>query len=193
MSGDGPPGERIGTDRAAIRCLLRKRIIVGVNECTRVLESAVSTALRDGTRGSGDQSPAALSAHPARAGFCCQPRLIVVAAEGMRPSPLALTHIPVLADQLDVPVLLLPDLSTRQELGRLLRIKSASILMFLSSSSSSLLSLPLSLKPFGSRSDLTTGTGGSDADGEATSAEVKRAGADLDSLVDFLRSKATGA
>lgn len=87
------------------RELLKQRIPVGTNACTRVLEAA-----------SYEKGPA--------------PILLVVAAEGIKP-PTMLLHIPVLARQLRVPLLLLPGEASAEELGKLLGIKRVAILAFL--------------------------------------------------------------
>jgi hypothetical protein len=125
-----------------IRALLRRRIAIGLNECTRALESAVGRQRR--TRGEtltnrGCQEPANTTMNQTDEALDVEfdggPLLVVVAAEGMRPSPLPVVHIPVLASELSIPLLLLPEPSTRRELGRILGIKSASVLTFLSRSS----------------------------------------------------------
>jgi hypothetical protein len=155
-----------------IRQLLRQRIVVGVNECTRILELASSSAVEaDNPRRDSRHRliPCSQHEHPDGA-VCLPPLLIVVAADGTRQSsPVTMTHIPVLADRLDIPVLLLPDPSSRKELGSLLGIKSASIVVF----------LPPSSKPPSESASVES----------ASSRQVAQAEADLDSFVDFLRNK----
>jgi hypothetical protein len=170
-----------------IRALLRKCIVVGVNECTRILESASLAALevedpwqRQGRRRAVTPAPPG-DPDPDRSARL-SPLLVVIAAEGMRPSPVTMTHLPVLADRLGVPVLLLPDPSARRELGRVLGIRSASVVVFLSPSSSS--SSPNSPSASGSVEPTNSHAGPRESRGELSQAE-----ADLDSFVAFLRGK----
>jgi hypothetical protein len=172
-----------------IRALLRKRIVVGVNECTRVLELASLAALevedprqRQGRR-RAVATPAAPGGPDPDRSARLPPLLVVIAAEGMRPSPVTMTHLPVLADRLGVPVLLLPDPSARRELGRVLGIRSASVVVFLSPSSSS--SSPNSPSASGS----VEPTNNSHARPRESRGELSQAEADLDSFVAFLRGK----
>jgi hypothetical protein len=183
--------------------LLRQRIAVGFNECTRVLESAVGRQ----RRGSGAPMNHRVQVHtmgmnesvvPVNDGgeLFEAPLLVVVAAEGMRPSPLPMVHIPVLAKELHVPLLLLPESSTRRQLGRLLGIKSASIVTFLS---------PPSNQPRSTHSSQLHEDGGHAgarredcvADGAFTSddpdADIRAANAGLDSFIKFVCSKVESA
>jgi ribosomal protein L7Ae-like RNA K-turn-binding protein len=84
------------------RTVLKQRILVGTNACTRALESAVFSK--------------GLS-----------PLLLVVAAD-LHP-PTILAHIPVLAKQTRVPILLLPGRASF-ELGKALGTKKVAILCF---------------------------------------------------------------
>lgn len=90
------------------RQLLRQRIPVGMNACTRVLEAACA-----------GKGPA--------------PTLIVVAGDGLA-IPTMLTHVPVISQRLQVPLLLLPGQATSAELGRCLGLRKATILCFQPSS-----------------------------------------------------------
>ena len=85
--------------------LVRKRLIVGINQCTRALEAA--------------SLPSSTSKKP----------VLVMIARDLRP-PTVVAHIPLLCQQLDVPILLLPGLAS-VELGKVLLGKSASVLVFL--------------------------------------------------------------
>jgi hypothetical protein len=135
---DGNDNDPVQSQRRLQR-LLRRRIAIGVNECTRALESAVGRQQRGCGSAWNHRIPeptmamneTAVTVNDGVESFEA-PLLVVVAAEGMRPSPLPMVHIPLLAKELNVPLLLLPESSTRRELGRLLGIKSASILTFLS-------------------------------------------------------------
>jgi ribosomal protein L7Ae-like RNA K-turn-binding protein len=84
------------------RTVLKKRILVGTNACTRALEAAVY--------GKGSS-----------------PLLLVLAAD-LNP-PTILAHTPVLAKQTRVPILLLPGLASA-ELGKALGTKKVAIMCF---------------------------------------------------------------
>jgi hypothetical protein len=86
--------------------VLKQRIRIGTNTCSRVLEAA---CYRNGP----------------------VPLLVVVAAEDLSPVT-PLVNIPVLTDQLKVPLLLLPG-SACFELGRTLRVSKVSIIIFMPS------------------------------------------------------------
>ncbi len=100
LRGDDPSSLQ---DVKSRRTVLKQRILVGTNACTRALESAV-------------YSSKGLS-----------PLLLVVAAD-LNP-PTILAHIPVLAKQTRVPILLLPGRAS-QELGKILWTKKVAIMCF---------------------------------------------------------------
>jgi hypothetical protein len=187
-----------------IRELLRRRIAIGLNECTRALETAVGrqrctsgTALkqkcRDSSKTTTNEAGEALDVE-----FDGGPLLVVVAAEGMRPSPLPVVHIPVLASELNLPLLLLPESSTRRDLGRILGIKSASVLAFLprppSPQSRSTHSLSQH-KPIGgaTREDGLSDDPNDDDDDDADDDDIRQANAGLDSFIQFVCGKAKAA
>jgi len=85
------------------KSLLRSRIKIGTNECTRALEAAVA----------GEESA---------------PSLIIL-ARGVHP-PNILAHIPYLAKQVGTPIILLPGRAS-QEMGKTLGVKRVAILLFL--------------------------------------------------------------
>jgi ribosomal protein L7Ae-like RNA K-turn-binding protein len=96
---DGPSSLQ---DVKSRRTVLKQRILVGTNACTRALEAAVYSK-----------------------GSC--PMLLVLAAD-LNP-PTILAHIPVLAKQTRVPILLLPGRASI-ELGKALGAKKVAILCF---------------------------------------------------------------
>jgi ribosomal protein L7Ae-like RNA K-turn-binding protein len=90
-------------DAKIIRAVLKRRILVGTNACTRALEaSAYSQGVAP---------------------------LLTVLAEDVQP-PTILAHIPVLAKQSNVPILLLADWRASFELGKLLGTRKVAILCF---------------------------------------------------------------
>lgn len=204
---DSSDGNATANDSAhsqqRIRRLLRRRIAIGLNECTRALESAVGRQphVRGTTMNHRHLDPTeatsevGVSAIDGRVESVDVPLLIVVAAEGMRPSPLPMVHLPVLARELGVPLLLLPDASTRRELGRILGIKSASILTFLSRPSSP--KHDSSADAGASRSSLgdsESTSGAADGDYAADDPDdIRQANAGLDSFIEFVCGKVEAA
>jgi hypothetical protein len=185
-----------------IRELLRRRIAIGLNECTRALESAVGRQRRTSGTALERRCQEASKTTMNETGkvsdveFDGVPLLIVVAAEGMRPSPLPVVHIPVLASELSIPLLLLPESSTRRELGRILGIKSASVLAFLSQ--------PPSPQPRSTQTcpphKPTRGATREDSltddphdDDAAAADDVRAANAGLDSFIQFVCGKVRAA
>lgn len=83
--------------------ILRSRMKIGTNECTRALEAAIS----------GDASA---------------PSLIIL-AKGVHP-PNILAHIPYLAKRVGTPIMLLPGRAS-QEMGKTMGVKNVAILLFL--------------------------------------------------------------
>jgi hypothetical protein len=103
------------------RILLKQRILVGTNACTRALEAAAAAGI-DNAPPKKQPSPAVL-----------KPLLVVVVVAGDSPSLPVVTpwvHIPVLTHTLTVPLLLLSS-SASPLLARLLRAKKVSVLTFL--------------------------------------------------------------
>ena len=120
----------------AVSNALKKRIVLGTNQCTRQLEKMLAAATGDAKE---------VSSLP----------ILIVLARDVYP-PTILSHIPVMVQQLQLqieakrnsspsaqtdyggslPVLLLPGQAS-QELGTLLRTKRVSVMIFMSSSSSS--------------------------------------------------------
>ena len=86
--------------------LVRKRLAIGINQCTRALEASKFPS------SSTSKAP-----------------LLVILARDLRP-PTVVAHIPLLCKQMDVPILMLPGLASI-ELGEVLQGKSASVLVFL--------------------------------------------------------------
>ena len=91
-------------DMKQCRSILKQRILVGTNACTRALEAACA---HKGT----------------------PPRLLVVASD-VTPATI-LVHVMVLCHQHQIPILVLPGPATSIELGQLLGTKKVSILAFL--------------------------------------------------------------
>ena len=87
---------------------LNKYLVVGVNQCTRVLEQAFS---RDGAKRE-EMKPS-----------------LVMLSRDLRP-PTILAHIPSFCKQLDVPMILLPGRAS-SEIGNVFGIKSASVVIFM--------------------------------------------------------------
>lgn len=116
------------TDEEAqkIRPLLRARIAVGFNECTRLLEHSCA-AIDKG----GGAFPTGVASPIPSSELVAPPLLMVVCAEGLRPGPTVLVHIPVLARRLKVPLLLLPGAAADCDLGRLLQVHRATVLALL--------------------------------------------------------------
>lgn len=94
------------------REFLRTRMIMGINQCSKLLEEAFLSA---------EQKEKKESA----------PTLIILARDVFPPTMVA--HIPVLASRLDIPLLLLPGKAS-VELGQALGTKKTSILAFLPAS-----------------------------------------------------------
>jgi hypothetical protein len=92
---------------------IKERIVMGTNQCSRLLERV----LRENDATDLDAKKQLQ-----------RPSLIVLAKDTYPPTVLA--HIPVLAQQLNIPVLLLPGKAS-VELGRALNVRMTSILMFL--------------------------------------------------------------
>ena len=90
-------------DVKARRSLLQTRIVCGINAVTRMLEEAVC-----------DRAPVPL---------------LVILTTDVYPSHI-MAHLPVLAKQVQAPVLLLPGAQSSTELGKLLGIKSVAALAF---------------------------------------------------------------
>ena len=86
----------------AAKAVVKKRLVAGTNQCTRILEAAVSNS-----------GPV--------------PSLILLARD-VRP-PTILAHLPFLCRQLGVPILLLPGKAS-SDLGRVLGTKTVSVLLF---------------------------------------------------------------
>ncbi|KAG7343207.1 hypothetical protein IV203_021152 [Nitzschia inconspicua] len=95
---------------------VKSRIVMGTNQCSRILEDLIK----------GDMMPQSGSLHP-----LSRPSLIVLAKDIYPPTMLA--HIPVLARQLGITVLLLPGKAS-VDMGRAFHVPRTSILIFLSSS-----------------------------------------------------------
>ena len=95
------------------REFLRTRMIMGINQCSKLLEEAF------------------LSAEQQEQKKESAPTLIILARDVFPPTMVA--HIPVLASRLDIPLLLLPGKAS-VELGQALGTKKTSILVFLPSS-----------------------------------------------------------
>jgi hypothetical protein len=169
-----------------IRELLRRRISIGLNECTRALESAaLIRRCREASKTTMDEKGEALDVE-----FDGGPLLVVVAVEGMRPSPLPVVHIPVLASELNIPLLLLPESSTRRDLGRILGIKSASVVAFLSRPPSPQPRSTHSLSQHKPTSGATREDGLSD---DPNDDDVRAANAGLDSFIQFVCGKVKAA
>ena len=107
------------TRRRVQQHLLKRRIRVGTNSCTRALEAAVCNS---------SKASAAAAATVASAA----PLLIVCAAEEhvTTTAVTPVVHIPAMAAQWDVPLLLLPGRASF-ELGKMLRVKKVSVMTFL--------------------------------------------------------------
>lgn len=88
--------------------IVKRRVIMGTNQCTRALEKAFGSSERN------------LSTIPS----------LIVLARDIYP-PTILSHIPVMAEQVHVPILLLPG-NASSELGKSIGTKKTSILLFLS-------------------------------------------------------------
>jgi ribosomal protein L7Ae-like RNA K-turn-binding protein len=86
--------------------VVRKRFVVGVNQCTRALEAAAKTS----------------------SGGDCKPSLVLLSRD-VRP-PTVLAHIPVLCRQMGVPAAVLPGRASA-ELGRAVGGRSAAVALFL--------------------------------------------------------------
>lgn len=99
--------------------VIKSRIIVGTNECTRKLESALSSKK--------------VSENKAKCDFQeSLPSLILLTRDVSPPTTLA--HIPSLAKLLQIPILLLPGRSSF-EIGKLMGVKKISIVLFVGQAS----------------------------------------------------------
>ena len=96
------------------KLLLKQRVRIGINTGTRALEAACKK---------GEGNPV--------------PLLVVVAAEDVSPVNLPLVHFPVLCDQCQAPLLLLPGMASFA-LGRLVGANKVSVMTFMPSSGVSL-------------------------------------------------------
>lgn len=94
------------------RSIIKQRIIIGINACTRELESRVKATNESVSSSSAD--------------------LLVLGTDIQPPTMIA--HIPTLAIQMTqrVPIFALPGISPSEELGTLLGTKNVSCLLFLS-------------------------------------------------------------
>jgi len=98
----------------SMHSIVKSRLVVGTNQCTRALERAV--ARRN---------------NPDEIDDVVMPSLIFLARD-VRP-PTILAHIPVLARVLDIPIMLLPGKAS-SDMGKSLGANKVSILVFLSCS-----------------------------------------------------------
>jgi hypothetical protein len=98
---------------------IKDRIVMGTNQCSRLLENLLDTKHKDDFDPSGDSSKPIIR----------RPSLIVLAKDIYPPTMLA--HVPVLAKELGIPVLLLPGKAS-VELGCALQVRRTSVLIFLS-------------------------------------------------------------
>lgn len=133
----GPEDEANKSKRKAIHEITKKRVLIGTNACTRILEELLPARQRIKER-SGKQKPSAPNTTKPGVG---KPSLVVMALDGVeegeRPWPAvsqsvaAFSHIPRMADKLNVPILLLSKDSAR-ELARILKLRTVSVLSFVS-------------------------------------------------------------
>jgi ribosomal protein L7Ae-like RNA K-turn-binding protein len=93
--------------------ILRRHLIVGINECTRVLENVNRQGKEEGL--DADKKKLIPS--------------LVMLARDLRP-PTIVSHIPYLCKQLNIPVALLPGKAS-SDVGKTLRIKRASVVVFM--------------------------------------------------------------
>ena len=102
--------------------ILKENIIVGTNECTRLLESAIK------------RLQAVQSRSMNKISLTDQPHVpdLILLARDVRP-PTALAHIPPLAKMLNIPVLILPGQAS-YDLGSTMGVKTVSILMIMNKS-----------------------------------------------------------
>mmetsp|Transcript_10645 Transcript_10645/g.16044 ORF Transcript_10645/g.16044 Transcript_10645/m.16044 type:complete len:244 (+) Transcript_10645:40-771(+) len=91
---------------------LRKHLIVGTNECTRVLEKAIRGGYDENNE--NDAVPA-----------------LVMLSRDLRP-PTIVAHFPYLCKQLDIPIALLPGKAS-SDIGRVLGRRVASVVVFMRS------------------------------------------------------------
>lgn len=94
--------------------ILRQCLLIGTNQCTRVLEKAASD-------GEGHSLERKMNLKPT----------LVMLARNLRP-PTILAHIPYLCKQLNIPIAFLPG-SASVELGKVFNRKRASIILFMTS------------------------------------------------------------
>ncbi|KAL3904275.1 MAG: hypothetical protein SGILL_010131 [Bacillariaceae sp.] len=97
----------------------KERILMGTNQCSKLLETLAAN--NDATK---ETVAAATGASP----YPRNPTLMVLARDIYPPTMLA--HVPQLAQELQIPVLLLPGKASL-ELGKALKVRRTSILMFL--------------------------------------------------------------
>jgi hypothetical protein len=101
---------------------VKERIVMGTNQCSRLLERVLLLRKKK-CKNTMDAN----SKNPWLPQPCC-PSLIILAKDTYPPTMLA--HVPVLAQQLNIPVLLLPGKASI-ELGQALNVRLTSIVMFL--------------------------------------------------------------
>jgi len=110
-----------------VSALARKRIVMGTNQCTRILERLLQKRKLIATQPNNTEQ---LSGVPS----------LIVLARDIYP-PTILSHIPVMAEQIigeenvGVPVLMLPGPAS-QELGKIFGTKRVSVMLFLPAESS---------------------------------------------------------
>jgi hypothetical protein len=107
-------------DQEVLKTVLRSRLRVGVNSCTRALERAFhQNRSANQNAGSADKNHMQLDIIPD----------LVILARDIRP-PNMLAHVPYFCSLLKIPVLLLPGRASK-DIGKILGGKNASVIMFL--------------------------------------------------------------
>jgi len=99
---------------------IRNRIVIGSNQCTRALELARTAMMTKPQLHDGGSSVTVKRGS--------LPSLVLLARD-VRP-PIILAHVPILCRLLQIPLLLLPGKAS-SDMGKLLGVKTASILIFL--------------------------------------------------------------
>lgn len=100
------------------RSIWSQRVVMGTNQCLRVLESAMKESMESATK------KIIVSGNPSIPILC-------VCARDIYP-PTMLVHVPIIVKRLDIPYLLLPGKAS-EDLGKALGVKKTSILLFMPS------------------------------------------------------------
>ncbi|KAL7444788.1 hypothetical protein ACHAXH_006549, partial [Discostella pseudostelligera] len=122
--------------------IVRSRLIVGTNQCTRILEEAYAQQhhrqqLQQQKLLIESTTSSATTTNATKARISSKPSLLLLSKDVLRPPSSILDHITIFSRHLNVPTLVLPGRAS-SDLGQALGMKCAAVALILSSSSSSM-------------------------------------------------------